>query len=200
TFATAQQDKLNWYDDTIIPECELIQEVLNEQLIKPLGYMFEFEPQSLTIYQEDEEQRAAAFKLYVDAGIRPSIVGETLGIELPENVTYAALDEKFDQGIDLANQLAEQANQPKPDEEEPEKDEDEEEDEEEKAYRTDLQKWERRVMKRVEAGKAILDRPFESDYIPAVVVGAIEGALEVTTIAEGIEAIFADAMSWAGYP
>lgn len=93
-FATSSQDKLNFYDETVIPECELIQHALNEQLFNALGYSFEFLPNSLDIYQEDEQQRAASWRQYVDGGMKPSIAAEILGIELPQGVEYDSLDEQ----------------------------------------------------------------------------------------------------------
>ena len=40
-FATAQQDKLNFLDNTIVPECRFIESVLNAQVFEPLGYKFD---------------------------------------------------------------------------------------------------------------------------------------------------------------
>jgi HK97 family phage portal protein len=59
-FATAMADRLNLYDETIIPECDLIEEVVNEQLLKPLGLRLEFQPKRLEVYQESEVQKADA--------------------------------------------------------------------------------------------------------------------------------------------
>jgi hypothetical protein len=59
-YATAMADRLNLYDETIIPQCDLIEEVLNDQLLKPLGLRLEFQPKRLEVYQESEVQKADA--------------------------------------------------------------------------------------------------------------------------------------------
>lgn len=95
-YATADADRLNFYDTTIIPESTWIAKQLNRQLFGPLGYRLQFKPKQLPIYQEDEEQRAQAFSAYVAAGMRPSIAAQMLGMTLPEGVEYGDLDETFD--------------------------------------------------------------------------------------------------------
>jgi hypothetical protein len=91
-FATAEADRLNFYETTILPEAGIVAMQLNRQLFEPLKLHFEWRPQEMTIYQEDEEQRAQAFKTYVDAGIPLAIAAEMLGLKLPEGVEYADLE------------------------------------------------------------------------------------------------------------
>jgi hypothetical protein len=55
-----------------------------------------FKPETLDIYAEDESKRANAFRMYVSARIRPSIIGEMLQLDLPDGMEYSALDEMFD--------------------------------------------------------------------------------------------------------
>lgn len=92
-YATAEADRLNLYDTTIIPQCTIIEQALNEQLFEPVGLRFQFKPQELSLYQEDEEQRASAFEAYVRAGMPISVVVQMLGINLPDGVTPESLDE-----------------------------------------------------------------------------------------------------------
>jgi hypothetical protein len=63
TNATAFADRLNLYDETIIPQCELIEEAINEQLLKPLGLRLEFQPKRLEVYQQAEVQKAAGISM-----------------------------------------------------------------------------------------------------------------------------------------
>jgi HK97 family phage portal protein len=91
-FATAEADRLNFYDQTIKPSALRIQSVLNQSIFEPMGLAFRFAPETLPIYQEDEEQRAQSFSMYVGAGILPSIAAEMLGLTLPEGIEYADLD------------------------------------------------------------------------------------------------------------
>jgi len=91
-FATAEADRLNFYETTILPEAYLIAESLNRQIFRPLGLTFVWMPQELAIYQEDEEQRATSYKTYIDAGMKPSIAAQMLGLNLPEGITPDMLD------------------------------------------------------------------------------------------------------------
>jgi phage portal protein BeeE len=91
-YATAQQDELNFYNLTVLPEATRIARQLNVQLFEPLGLTFGFRPEEMTIYQADENERAAAIKMYVDAGMKLSIAAEILGVDLPADMEYADLD------------------------------------------------------------------------------------------------------------
>lgn len=91
-YATSEADRLNFYDMTILPQARLIQRQVNEQLFEPLGLRFEFRPEMLPVYQKDENERAASFAAYVGAGVKPSIVAQILGIDLPEGITFDDLD------------------------------------------------------------------------------------------------------------
>ena len=91
-FATSEADRLNFYDQTVLPSATLIQKQVNEQLFMPLGLRFEFLPDSLPVYQADEQKQATAFASYVGAGIKPSIVAQMLAMELPEGIEFDDLD------------------------------------------------------------------------------------------------------------
>lgn len=91
-FATSQQDNLNFYNTMILPEARQIQRQLNRQLFEPLGLRFEFRPNELSIFQDDENERADAYGKYVAAGMKPSVAAQILGVDLPQGVEYADLD------------------------------------------------------------------------------------------------------------
>ena len=91
-FATSQQDEKNLYNLTLIPDALLIQRQVNRQLLAPMGLRLTFKPQELSAFQDDENTRAAAFKLYTDAGLPLSVAAEMLGLYLPTGVSYADLD------------------------------------------------------------------------------------------------------------
>lgn len=91
-FATARQDAQSFYETTVVPQASLIERQLNAQLLGPMGLRIKFRPQALDVFQQDENERAAAFAQYVGAGLKPSIVAQMLGLELPEGVTYEDLD------------------------------------------------------------------------------------------------------------
>jgi HK97 family phage portal protein len=92
-FATSEQDDLHYYNKTILPEAATIQRQLNDQLFIPMGLQFSFKPQELSVFQEDEEQRAASIGQLVRAGYPLSVASEILGVTLPEGMEYADLDQ-----------------------------------------------------------------------------------------------------------
>jgi len=85
-FATAKEHRKSFYSETIIPECDLIAEVLNEQLLHDLGYELTFHPDETEIMQEDEVQRAGALLAYRNAGIPLLLACEILGVDIPPHV------------------------------------------------------------------------------------------------------------------
>jgi len=91
-FATAEADRLTFYDMTVVPQANTIARQLNAQLFAPAGMRFEWHPQELQIYQADENERASAFATYVNAGIKQSIAAQMLGLNLPEGVEPEDLD------------------------------------------------------------------------------------------------------------
>ena len=91
-YATSQQDELNFYNLTIVPEARLIERQINRQLFEPMGLQFQFRPEELSVYQEDETQRAQAFSLYVGAGIPLGTAAQILGVSLPDGMEYDDLN------------------------------------------------------------------------------------------------------------
>jgi len=91
-YATAQADRRNFYELTIIPEADLVARTINEQLLTPIGLSLVFRPEAMGIFQEDENSRAAAFAAYTGGGLKPSVAAQLLGITLPEGIEYIDLD------------------------------------------------------------------------------------------------------------
>jgi hypothetical protein len=92
-FATADADRLNFYDQTVRPATRRMASIINAQLFSLMGYTLKFKPDELGIYQEDEEQRAQSFAMYVSSGVKRSIAAEMLGVTLPDGIEYADLDD-----------------------------------------------------------------------------------------------------------
>jgi len=86
-YATSQTDYLTFYTQTIVPQCGIIEETLNEQLFTPLGLRFEFQPQKLEVFQASELQKAQAVAEVVGKPVLLVDEGrELLGYEpLPED-------------------------------------------------------------------------------------------------------------------
>jgi HK97 family phage portal protein len=83
-FATAQEHKRSFILDTVVPECELIAETVNEQLFAPLGLELTFNPQEMDILQADEAARAVSLGQLVTAGLPLKLALEVLGFDLSE--------------------------------------------------------------------------------------------------------------------
>lgn len=62
-----RQDDYRFYNETVVPECEFIAEVLNEQQLTMDGYRLQFRPEEMDIFQEDEAARADAVSWMVNS-------------------------------------------------------------------------------------------------------------------------------------
>ena len=93
-YATAVSDMRSFIKNTIIPECRLIQDVFNEQLLKSMGLRLDFRPESMEEFQEDEASRAGAYSSYVNSGMKPSIAAQLVGLDLPQGIEYDMLDDE----------------------------------------------------------------------------------------------------------
>lgn len=92
-FATAQADRLNFYDFTVLPQATMqIARIINRQVLAGTPYQFKFTPERMNIYQEDEGERATAFATYVNAGMPPSVAAQIVGVQLPDDMEYSDLD------------------------------------------------------------------------------------------------------------
>jgi phage portal protein BeeE len=85
-YATANSDALGFVQDTIIPQCRLIAQVINSQLLADMGLRLRFKPDELSLMQEDETQRAQSLKTLVDAGMSLEMAIAILGYDLPEGI------------------------------------------------------------------------------------------------------------------
>lgn len=109
-YATAQTYYWQFYKDKVNPDCQFIQEALNAQIFKPLGYRMEFNTEAAEPNQAEEVERASAFKTYVDAKMPMDIAAQIVGIEMPEGYTYEDLkaaeeDAKAQEQADKEQQL-----------------------------------------------------------------------------------------------
>jgi len=202
-FAVSDKDDFHFYDKKVVPDCEFIQEVSNEQIFHPNGYHLNFLPETLDIFQEDEKERAASLQFLTQTLEKGPIAGvamDILGYEVQDE-TRAALekiwaDEQFMEEqrrqdfIDRLNQSQQQDNTERPrvpkesDIDKSERD-------------IDLEKWQRYAQKRVKNGK-VPDREFVSDHIDGATKGAIYEALKFCETPEEVDAVFGDV--WVGYP
>lgn len=114
-YATAQEEKATWYESDIIPFCRWLAYEYNRQLLVPMGYYMQFQPQTLDPNQQDETEKAAAISQYIDIIVKcPTYdifigMADTIGIELSETLVkavkkyYADKDAKIEEGTLDAN-------------------------------------------------------------------------------------------------
>lgn len=183
-YATANQDALNWYEMTIIPESKRIEDALNEQLFEPLaGVSFKFKPDQLEMFQQREADKAIKLvTLYKERIISKNEVREQAGydpIEGGDEIEEPEPPPQFNQPPN-----AQQGNQ------EPE------EEDSEKAFFADLKRWKSKAMRRLKEGKSLAVE-FKSEYIDDALASAIEGALEASQSAADVSRIFSDAKNWS---
>lgn len=96
-YATRVQDDKAYYEGTIIPENELIEEAWNEQILTAEhnleGFTLQFKPEALDIFQEGAADQAATVKAFVDAGTSLLMAFDLAGVELTD-VQRAELETK----------------------------------------------------------------------------------------------------------
>lgn len=82
-----------WYTTSVfIKIYKTIEETFNSQLLKRFKLLLQFRPETLPAFQKDEGARATTYQVYINAGIKPSIAAEMVGLELPDGVEFVDLD------------------------------------------------------------------------------------------------------------
>lgn len=163
-YATAQEDKLNYYDETVVPLFEFIIETLNVQLLDKLGYHLESRHATMDIYQVDEQSRSASLGQLVTAlAASPQeflIAASILGYEIPDDdllAIQALISDKEERRDTMAEMV-------QPQNVEPEEDDEEEEPPRPVRQRGDRDRWKAKALKYFKAGRA-LDFDFVTNEI-----------------------------------
>lgn len=174
-YATAAEHRLSFWSDTVRPRGPMIEGVINRGLLKPMGLEMKFKFDQMDIFKKDELEAASAMSAFVNAGYPLGLASEVVGVELPEDWDYAKLDALQEQRRQEAAEQFEANSQNK--------------DEKPDNQKEDLQKWQRKAMKRLDKGQSPACT-FESEYIPAVMAAAIGAQLEQAQTKEDVKAIF----------
>jgi len=187
----------SWYETSAFVKIyKTIEDAFNSQLLNRYGLRMAFRPETLDVFKEDEASNANAYKIYVDAGILPSVAAQMVGLELPEGVEYKDLDAQVEKKqaqeeeaarvnneVALAKIQAGQNPQEKPEEKPVEKKAIEPEEPEEKSFQLDamqikeLNLW-RQISERCERkgkGRAI---DFECKSLPDEIADDIRTKLQ----------------------
>ncbi|MHA2163808.1 MAG: phage portal protein [Candidatus Thorarchaeota archaeon] len=106
-YATAERDKLNWYEDKIVPEAKFIASILNEQLFDEHGLKMVFRHETLDIFQEDEKERSMALGYLYNAEMPLDIALRVLGFDLTDE-EWARIKKLIAEKEKRAEQMAEQ--------------------------------------------------------------------------------------------
>jgi hypothetical protein len=190
-YATRKVDEVAYFRGTIIPDCNLIAEAMNEQIFSDVhklnGYRIEFTPESLDIFQEDESERASSLQQLTGAGVPLITAMEILGYDLTDEQWDALkVEEEKPEPVPIMVPPA------VPTEEEPEV-----EDEQpavpardiEPATRAMLKNWKRKA---IHALKLTRDPnvPWDTDLLPAATIDGIRADLAACETREQIEGVF----------
>lgn len=171
-YATAQEDRLSFYEDTIKPRAKKFEDVINTQLLAKDGLRLEFRFNEMDIFQEDENDRADLLNKFTTAGLPIEVALQLAGYELTDeqaamlNSHQDQLDERRDSGVEPQDE--------------------------------ELRKWQKFAEKRVKEGKPI--REFETSRIDPALHGAISGALEGVKTVDDVRHIFDSVIEWRNYP
>ncbi|NLE26859.1 MAG: phage portal protein [Clostridiaceae bacterium] len=172
-YATAQEDRLSFYEDVIKPRARIFEDALNEQLLARDGLRLEFRFNELDIFQEDESERADLLNNLTTAGLPIEVSLQLAGYKLTEE-QLSMLEEHQEQ---LDSRIDEQPFDERT---------------------AELRKWQKFAEKRVKEGKPI--REFETSRIDPALHGAISGALEGVKTVDDVRHLFDSVIAWRGYP
>jgi HK97 family phage portal protein len=169
--STADTEYATYIEDTVIPRCNYYEKVVNGYLSE-FNQRIEFAPEELSVLQVDESERADSLGKLVSAGIPLRAALDILGYDLSEEA-QAELDKAEDK---------KEAEPPAVEEEEPEEEVDEE-------MKAELEKWMRKSLNRLKAGKAAAVE-FESVKIPHEIKVAVSEALGLSETEAQVKAVF----------
>ena len=196
-YATANQDKRNWYEDMVIPESKFIASILNEQLFDEMGLRFVFNAESLDIMQKEEKERSMSLGYLVNAGMPLVMALDVLGFELTKK-QLAELEALQKEKEEVAEQMQEQlqgggngdgvAFQPEDPKEKPDTFRDKKSVDTAQLQR-ELSIWQTKCLSAVKRGESASSVSFIPFHIPTKNYDWIVGALEDDTDVEDTEAI-----------
>jgi hypothetical protein len=203
--ATRAEDEAAYFRGTIIPECQLIAEVLNEQVFSALhkldGWRIEFTPEVLDIFQEDEVERTASYNGFMDAVLKAPTyelaieVMTMYGFEFSEKLD-AAIKAYFESKAEAAAVVAEQTQPTEPtapmSEETPEAEDEQPtvpDRDREPATRAMLKNWKRKAIHALKLTQSA-NVPWETDLLPAAQLADITASLAACETKAQVEAVF----------
>jgi len=225
-YATSENDYRQFYDTTVIPSAQRMCEALTEQLLSNYGLILEEAHEELELYQDDKEAESYKLLAALEAGtVSPDEVRARLDMDDLDEATRTAIYEHLravavakNPQLGLPSPAAEGIMAPPARDDQARDSAAEEGGEGARESVTaeagtagaassgntrrvseladDLDRWERKALRRFEEGKPHRALEFESVAIPDTLAEAIRGALETAQTAADVRAAF----MWADYP
>lgn len=192
-YATANSDRAGFWRETVIPRVSIIEQIVNEQVLYPLGYELIFTPEALDVMQADEAARAQSLVLLTQAGIPLPGAMRILGYDEIDGVLTSEIIDNPSDNPGVVDPDA-PATQERPNLENTTITDDDGAPAQPgpallSLAAVDLMKWEQRAVRRFKTGEHT--RPFVSESIPAPVRGMIAAKIADATSADDIKTAFA---------
>lgn len=190
-FAVSTQDFKNLITLTIAPMADVIADTYNNQLLNKYKLSLQFDPESMDIFQEEEQDRSGALVNVLDAVTKapPKVVTtvmQMLGMELPGELDWVAFEKILSESqpapapspVAPIPKVAVPPSTPEPDPTQ------------KSALHTELEKWERKATKAMKADDRARMLDFESEIIPVSIRRVVLNGLENAGTIEEIKELF----------
>jgi len=159
-YATADSDRQSFWRETVIPRLPKYAQVINAQILLPLGYKLTFNPEALDVMQTDEAARASSLNLLVQAGVPLQEALDMLGFDYQLKAQVVDVSSETEQPTEIEVPIAQEAPAVNP-----QANAINEDSGNETVASKDLVLWRRKAEKKFLASKS-LDFPFASTSIP----------------------------------
>jgi len=186
-YSTASTHHVQFYTETIAPECDLLTEILNAQVFKPQGMEIVLAVNELDVMQADESERSGSLKQLHEAGLPLVLAMQMLGYDLPEGWTYERLErelaEKDAEREARANAIAQAVQQDRSDDSQDDAEEANARSRQAKAEK-ELSAWRRKVLKHGAGAE------FKTEYIQPDIAAVIRARLACAANDEEVKAAY----------
>lgn len=195
--ATARMEYSNWYNNSVVPMCQMMADELNDNLFHRFGLTMDIRENETAPDQEEEARRSLSFVNYAGVLLKNghpqalSISAQLVGLDMPPSMEYEDLDERDEERVQKPSQMGQQ---PPQDDEVQNEEMDDEEEPEAKAFvpnseqLKEVKDWMEKSFRHVKRGNTI---PYwKVKYLPADIAGVIRARLEGVTDEAGVYAAF----------
>jgi HK97 family phage portal protein len=200
-YSTRLEDEKAYYSGTIIPECELIAECFNTDLFNTdhqlEGYHISFQSEELSIFQDDESERAKSLQLLVVSGTPLLLAMDILGYDLSQeerSMLEAAIAEKERKAEEIAAGMQEKQDQEDNGGQNGQVQE-QQQGKDPQAVRSALYHWKTAALTAVKTGHAA-NVDFDNPAIPEHIAESIRYELEGCQDANKVHEVFKMARDW----